>query len=176
LAFSGAVAIAGQATRDTIIPLSPHDATDTEAVVIPANSPVKLKNFDRTEPAAHFEGEFLLTGKWEIYSDDQHEADPFVVPDPAVAKMLPHWRLRGGPEAIQFKNEEKFIASVVPKQIWRDLKNKKLHQAGGHIAIWVKNYDISIVCDAPEYDVEFDRLAQPVDIAMNLQLKDAGCL
>jgi hypothetical protein len=176
IVLGAAATAADRAARDTFIPLSPQDSSDAEGVVIPVNSPVKFKNFDRNEPAAHFEGEFLLTGRWEIYSDDEHETDPFLVPDPSVAKTLTHWRLRGGPESIGFKNEEKFIAAVVPEQVWSDLKHKKIHQAGGRIAIWVKNYDISIVCDAPEYDVDFVRVAQPAEIAMNLQLKDAGCL
>ena len=102
-ALGAAATAASRATQDTFIPLSPQGSSDAEGVVIPANSPVKFKNFDRNEPAAHFEGEFLLTGRWEIYSDDQHEVDPSLVPDPSVAKALPHWRLRGGPESIGFK-------------------------------------------------------------------------
>lgn len=159
----------GAAQRhEDVIPL----ADSPDSLIVPDGTPVHFKSWNREEITAHFEGKFVLEGRFEIASWD---ADPIIVPDPDTAAHLPHWRDRGGPAYIFIRNSMPFEKAVLSPREIEGLRNHKTQKLAGHVAIVADHYSAAIVCDAPDYEVDFISLVRPIHVSANQQVQDAGC-
>ena len=123
LAF--AFLLLGAAPAPTVI--TPPDAQLVgEALIVPVDSPVKFKKWDKYGYAV-FEGRFELTGTFTYgcyvdcqgaVTEDDIRTD--FVPDSTVAARLPHWKLRNNDISLVLSNDAGFARTVA---------NPKLHAA-----------------------------------------------
>src|SRR5512143_738019 len=114
LALAPAPGLAAQ--PDRVVPVG-----DGEALVIPAASPLELSGVGLDTAA--FSGQFLVTGiftyegcgrgKCDGQPLDDGDLELRIVPDPAVADGLPHWKARRNKVAITLDNPEDFLRSVI---------------------------------------------------------------
>ncbi|MFL5237146.1 MAG: hypothetical protein ACJ8EL_06005 [Rhizomicrobium sp.] len=101
---------------------------DNEAIVVPAGSPMRLVSFPRDfYSTAAFRGQFTFSGKYEIGADADNTVAT-VWPDEPSRKLLPSWRLHGGPREIDVSNAEAFAKAVIPREMLQKLKAGKLHR------------------------------------------------
>jgi hypothetical protein len=175
LCCMSALALA-QGARPQIILLHPgYHPPDTEAIVIPGGSPVRLVSFPRDfESHAAFRGRFTLSGNYVVggYGDD---ADATLWPDRKFRDTLPCWRDRGGPHEIYISNAWAFAQAVAPKNKLQDLKAKKLASMRGHVTIIADDYKTSIECDVASFSARFVSVVKPAErIAANPKHEE-GC-
>ena len=165
-----------QSAKPRVILLHPgaHSA-DTEAIVIPAGSPMRLVSFPRDfESNAAFRGHFTLSGDYELsgYGDD---AVTTLWPDRRSRSVLPYWRDRGGPHEIYISNAWAFAQAVVPKNKLQTMKANKLPSVRGHVTIIADDYKTSIECDVASFSARFVSVVKPaVRIAANPKSEE-GC-
>ncbi len=168
--------IIGAAPEPTYIPLGKYD----EGLVIPANSPVTFRQFDQYD-SAQFSGRFVLEGVFILdcaycepgYKDNEIRLS--MVPDPAIAARLPHWKKHDNDIAIIITNAGSFMRAVSTPTQRRLLLSGKLDEVRGHAAIVVDQYEASLNCDSADYSARFVAIAKPPKIA-KVELKgDFGC-
>ncbi|HZQ39378.1 MAG TPA: hypothetical protein VFA87_01245 [Rhizomicrobium sp.] len=162
--FAIALAAISSARADWEIPFN------TDRISVPADSPVHYSGSSKKygdEPVATFPGKFLLTGTYYYGDNDFNDSgdqnpskyifDPtaYIVPDAVIAARLPHFVARGGPSSIFLKNPVAFARAVVPDRAARRVRCRTCGVASGHIAIWVDQLTIGIVCDKPDYEAHF---------------------
>src|SRR5215469_11856922 len=105
-----------------IIPLPRYP---DEAVIIPANSPVKFHGWDKYG-YAEFDGRFTLSGTftygcWSDCSDyngpvEESDLDVRIVPDPSIAARLPRWRHRKNDMLILITQSRPLRASIASQR------------------------------------------------------------
>jgi hypothetical protein len=170
------VLIIGAAPAPTYVPLCKYD----EGLVIPANSPVTFQHFDQYD-SAQFHGRFVLEGVFVLdcdfcepgYKDNQIRLS--IIPDPAIAARLPHWKKHDNDIAIVITNAGSFMRAVSTPTQRRLLLSGKLDEVRGRAAIVVDQYEASLDCDSADYSARFVAIAKPPKIA-KLELKgDFGC-
>jgi hypothetical protein len=161
-----------------VIPL-PH--VEGEALVIPPNSPVQFRGFDK-QGAAHFNGRFAVTGtftygcEFECNPPIKEWQENFVVtPDPALAARLPHWKLRNGPIVLYVNHATGLTRTLGTPAKRAALRSGKLANLNGRISIVVDAYEASIVCDGPNYSVRFVAVAKPAKLADKPVKAEYGC-
>ena len=155
-----------QAPKPQIIPLHLEDQSpDSEALVIPAGSPLQLASFPPDyERIATFRGRFTLSGIYEI---ERMGEDLFVSirTDKRSRDGLPYWRQRAGPEEIGISNPAEFAEAVAPKDQLRKLNANKLPVVYGRVTIVADDYKTSIECDVAGFTARFVSVVKIIHIA-----------
>jgi hypothetical protein len=175
-AISVAALIIGAAPGPTYIPLGKYD----EGLVIPANSPVTFQHFDQYD-SAQFRGRFVLEGVFVLDCDycepgyKDNEIRVSVVPDPAIAARLPHWKKHDNDIAIIITNAASFMRAVSTPAQRRLLLAGKLNEVRGRAAIVVDQYEASLECDSAGYSARFVAIAKPPKLAKAELKGDFGC-
>jgi len=177
LCFMSTLALA-QSGRPQIflLHLGDDDADpDSEAIVVPAASPVRMASFPRgPESNAAFRGRFTLTGNYELSGSGE---DAYITfwPDEKSRTALPYWRLRGGPKTIYLSNGWAFAQAVVPKAELQKLKADTDFAVRGQVTIVADDYQTSIECDVASFSARFVSVVEaPVRIAAIPQSEE-GC-
>lgn len=171
-----AALILAAAPAPTYVPLGKYD----EAVVIPAASPVTFHHFDQYDSAL-FSGQFRLEGEFVLdcdycepgYKDNQIRLS--IVPDPAIAARLPHWKKHDNDIAIVITNAGSFIRAVSTPTQRKLLLSGKLDGVRGRAAIVVDRYKASLDCDSADYSARFVAIAKPPRIAKVEFKGEFGC-
>ena len=168
LALFGA-AIAGQAAPK-IIPF----AVDT--IIVPADSPLQFKSFNKDEITASFTGRVTLSGTYHFGIDDTAGgSNLYLVLDPASRGLLPYWKNRPGNGSITIDNEADFVRAVISQPMLEKLRTRKTGSLTGRVSIIAENYQAMIVCDAPDYSVRFVGVAAKAVAALNASPAGIGC-
>jgi hypothetical protein len=173
-----ALLLLGAAPAARVIPL-PH--VEGEALVIPPDSPVHFRGFDK-QGAARFNGRFTVTGtftygcEFECNPPIKEWQENFVVtPDPALAARLPHWKLRNGPIVLYINHATGLTRTLGTPAKRAALRSGKLANLNGRISIVVDAYEASIVCDGPNYSARFVAVAKPAELAEKPVKAEYGC-
>ena len=162
----------------TFYPL-PDDPT--EGVIVPPDSPVRFRGFGKYG-VAQFDGRFVLTGTvvygcaidCEEKPDDRFlRAD--VVPDPAGAARLPHWKRHDNDIRIVIDPPERFVRTITTSSQRVALRSGKLADVRGRIAVVVDHFEASIECDSASFFARFVSTASPPRFAKIEQIGDYGC-
>lgn len=152
------------------------------SLVIPADSPVKFRGFDK-DGAAHFTGHLLLTGSF-IYGCEVDCEGPVtegdleiqVLPDPELARRLPHWKDRGKGMVIDIEPQGRLGQSLATGKQRAELLAGKRPDVRGRISIIVDDYVTDFGCDySPAYSARFVKLAKPPMLAQIPVDGDFGC-
>jgi hypothetical protein len=159
------------------IPLGKYD----EAMVIPAGSPVQFQGFGQYYNSARFSGKFVLEGIFVLdcdycepgYKDNQIRLS--IIPDPAMADRLPHWKKHDNDIAIVITNAASFMRAVSTPAQRRLLLAGKLDEVRGRAAIVVDQYEASLDCDSASYSARFVAIAKPPKLAKVKVNGDFGC-
>lgn len=122
-----------------------------------------------------FDGRLEVSGSWHYgYQTDNPEDDSdygvpvlYFVPDPSVAKKLPHWLQRGRVRSLRFTNEVMATNALVPLSTRNALAAGHIRSASGRAVVRVAGYRISIECDAPTYWTTFVAVEHPASLAMS---------
>lgn len=171
-----AALLAAAAPGPQYVPLGKYD----EAIVIPANSPVKFERFDRYD-RARFSGRFLVEG---VYVIECADCEPgyqgkrlhlSIFPDPPSAARLPHWKQHDNDIAIDISGAEQAIQALTTPAKRRLLMSSKLDEIRGRTAIWADRYEAGLDCDSANYSAHFVALAKPSKRAGFATGGDYGC-
>jgi hypothetical protein len=171
-----AALLAAAAPGPQYVPLGKYD----EAIVIPANSPVKFRRFDQYD-SAQFSGRFVLEGVFVLDCDycepgyKDNEIRMSIVPDRTIAARLPHWKVHDNDTAIVITNAASFIRAMSTPYQRQLLLGGKLDQIRGHAAIVVDRYEASLDCDSAGYSARFVAIAKPPKVYKVALKGDFGC-
>jgi hypothetical protein len=173
-----AALIVGAAPSPRHIPLDDYG----EALVIPADSPVRLLHFNKQRAAASFRGRFVLTGIFvygcdiecepPLAKDDVHGS---IIPDLGAAARLPHWKIRNNDMRIYLYGADRLAAQVVTPGERAAIFAGKVDSIRKQVSIVVDDFKASIECDSASYDARFISLAKPVKVASAKLGGDYGC-
>jgi hypothetical protein len=164
------------APEPSYIPLGKYE----EGVVIPAGSPLKFRRFDSYD-SAQFTGRLLIEGVFVIECEDCEPGSKgtsfhlTIIPDPAIAARLPHWKKHDNDIAIDITGAEAFIRSIVPPAKRKLLLSGKLDEVRGRTAIIVNRYEASLNCDSADYSARFVAVAKPGRLAKAETSGSYGC-
>lgn len=166
-----------------VIPLPDKEAAG-EALVIPADSPVQFRGWNKYG-YAQFAGRFVLTGRF-MYgcgeSDCQgdgpiKESDLTlsVVPDPALAARLPNWKIRHNDMMILISRWRPLKHSLGTAAERRLLLSGKTPYLSGRISIVVDHFETGIECDSANFGARFVEVTKPPKLALTQFTGDYGC-
>jgi hypothetical protein len=153
-----------------------------EGLIVPPDSLVWFRGFGGKYGEAQFDGRFVLTGT-VIYGCaidcEEKPRDRFlrvdVVPDPAVAARLPHWKLRQNDMRIVIDPPERFVRTITTPGQRAALRSGNLADVRWRIAIVVDHFETGIVCDSASFTARFVSTAAPPRFAKIEQNGDYGC-
>ncbi len=152
-----------------------------EALVIPATSPVHFERYGK-DYEARFSGRFVVTGTFfygcEMECDPPLQRDQVfaaIVPDPAVAATLPHWKIRNNDIRIFFINDEQLVNQIVTRPERAALLAGRIPDVRRHVAIIVDDFRAAIDCDSAYYSAHFVAMAKPVEETRAKLNGDYGC-
>ena len=176
-AIATAPMILGAAHGPQYVPLGQYD----ESMVIPTNSPVTFRNFGKHHDSAYFSGRFLLEGVFILdcdycergYKDNRLRL--IIVPDPAIAARLPHWKRHDNDIAIAVTDAGPFIDAISTSEQRESLLSFKLSEIRGRAAIIVDRYEASLDCDSADYSAHFLAIAKPAEVAKVEPKGNVGC-
>ncbi|MFL5239124.1 MAG: hypothetical protein ACJ8EL_16300 [Rhizomicrobium sp.] len=172
---AGAGALAMDAKPQIVLLHPDAHPPDSEAMVLPAGSPMRLVSFPRDfYSSAAFRGQFTLSGKYEIGADADNTVAT-VWPDQPSRKLLPYWRLHGGPSEIDVSNAEAFAKAVIPRDMLQKLKAGKLPSVRGRVTIVADDYKSSIECDVANFSARFISVVKPPMRMAAKPTSEEGC-
>jgi hypothetical protein len=149
---------------------------DIDTIIVPADSPLKFKSFDKEAITASFTGRVILSGTYHYgMNDEANDWSVTLVLDPASRGLLPYWKNRPGDGTIWIDNEADFIRAAIPQPAIDALMKKKSGSIAGHVSIIADKYSASVVCDAPDYSVHFVGLANKTVAALSKEPAVFGC-
>ena len=172
-----ALIVGAAAPQPRYVPLGKYD----EGLVIPANSPVKFRHFGQYHDSALFSGRFVVEGVFILdcdycepgYKDNQLRLS--IIPDPAIAARLPHWKVHDNGIAIIITDAGPFIDAISTSAERRSLLSGKVGEIRGRTAIVIDQYELGLECDSANYTARFVAVAKPPKVA-NVELEgDFGC-
>jgi hypothetical protein len=177
LALCGSGALAAQTGAPRIVPMYP-DQAESDAIVIPAGSPLTVSFPPDADHNARFNGRLTLMGRYELGGYGE-EAWVTLWPDSQSLAMIPQWKDRweGGLKDLYIDNGWAFAQAVVPKDELHLLKNED-HVVRGHATIVVEDYETSVECDRAHYSARFVSLVDrgfQMAAAPVAEEEDAGC-
>ena len=160
----------------------PFPGDPEEGLIVPPNSPVRFRGYGGKYGFAQFDGRFLLTGT-VVYGCaidcGEKPEDRFlrvdVVPDPAVAARLPHWKRRQNDMLIVIDPPERFVRTFTTPSQRAALRSGKLADVRGRIAIVVDHFETGIECDSTTFTARFVSTAAPPHFTKIEQNGDYGC-
>jgi hypothetical protein len=98
-----------------------------------------------------------------------------MIPDPAIAARLPHWKVHNNDFAIVITNAASFMRSISTPAQRKLLLSGRLDEVRGRAAIVVDDFEAGLDCDSANYSARFVAIAKPPRIA-KIHLKgDFGC-
>lgn len=149
---------------------------DVDTILIPADSPLKFKSFDKEAITASFAGRVVLSGTYHYgMNETANDWSVTLMLDPASRALLPYWRNRPGDGTIWIDNEADFVRAVIPHAMIDALRKKKSGSITGHVSIVAEDYKAAVVCDAPDYSVRFVSIATTSVAALNKDPAEFGC-
>lgn len=149
---------------------------DVDTIIMPADSPLKFKSFDKEEITVHFAGRVVLSGTYHYgMNETADDWSVTLVLDPASRGLLPYWKNRPGDGTLWIDNEADFVRAVIPHAMIDALTKKKSGSITGHVSIVAEDYKAMIVCDAPDYSIRFIGLATTSVAALNKEPAEFGC-
>lgn len=166
---------------DRLIP-HPDPGTENEALIIPHDSPVKFRRWDKYG-YAQFDGSFVLTGTFTYgcvadcegpVEEEYLRVD--VVPDPAMAARLPHWKVRDHDMSIVIVREKRLAKSIASPRQHAALRAGKIQYVRGRVAIAVDDFRTGIECDSANFTARFVAIAEAPKLAPIELNGDYGCL
>jgi len=176
-----ALLLLGAAPAPTIIP--PPDAQlNGEALIVPANSPVKFKRWDKYGYAV-FEGRFALTGTFTYgcyvdcegpVTEDYIRID--FVPDPTVAARLPHWKLRNNEISLVLSNDKAFARMIADPKLYAAIRAGKVPYVQGRATIEIEDFRTGIECDSANFSARFVKIVDAPKVKSVTLDGDYGCL
>jgi hypothetical protein len=166
----------GATPAPTFVPLGKYG----EGVLVPANSPIMFRQFNEHD-SAQFSGRFVLEGVFVLDCDSceqgykDNEIRLSMIPDPAIAARLPHWKVHNNDFAIVITNAASFMRSISTPAQRKLLLSGRLDEVRGRAAIVVDDFEAGLDCDSANYSARFVAIAKPPRIA-KIHLKgDFGC-
>jgi len=162
----------------------PHPEAKGEALIVPADSPVHFRGWDKYG-YAQFDGRFVLTGTF-VYGCGGNCADyegPItegdlqvrVAPDPAVAARLPNWKIRHSDMVILITRATDLVRMFATPRQHAALRAGKIKDLRGRLSIVVDHFRAGIECDAPSFDARFVRVVKAPKVASG-KLGEYGCV
>lgn len=174
-----ALLLVSAAPTDRVIP---HPEVESEALIVPHDSPVKFRRWGKYG-YAQFDGRFVLTGAFtygcEVDCDGPvKEADLAfnVVPDPVLAARLPHWKVDTTDMMVRVGREKRLARAVITPQQRAALLSGKLTNIRGRISIIVDDFQTGIECDSAGYSARFVAIAKAPKIDHVELNGDYGCV
>jgi hypothetical protein len=147
-----------------------------DTIIVPADTPLKFKSFDKEAITAHFTGRVVLSGTYRYgMNETSNDWSVTITLDPASRRLLPYWKNRPGDGTLWIDNEGDFVRAVIPRAMIDALAKKKSGSLAGHISIIADDYSATIVCDASDYSVHFVGIATPAMAALNKEPAEFGC-
>lgn len=137
-------------------------------LIVPADSPVRLRTLSKEDLSAEFTGSFVLSGTFRYGCTDECRK-PFArqdmrldfFPDAELLARLPRWSGQTGHPEIEIENSATFAAKVIPQATMRTLQYGHLNWVEGRISIVVDRFRTGIACDATWYSARFVEVAKP---------------
>jgi hypothetical protein len=149
---------------------------DIDTIIVPADSTLKFKSFDKEEITASFAGRVVLSGTYHYgMNETADDWSVTLVLDPASRSLLPYWRNRPGDGTLWIDNEADFVRAVIPHAMIDALRKKKTGSITGHVSIVADDYKAAVVCDAPDYSIRFVGIAATSVAALNKEPAEFGC-
>jgi len=149
---------------------------DIDTIIVPANSPLTFKSFDKEAITAHFAGRVVLSGTYRYgMNEEANDWSITLILDPASRGLLPYWKNRPGDGTIWIDNETDFVKAVIPRAMIDALARKKSGSISGHVSIIAENYSAAVVCDAPDYSIHFVGIAKTSVAALSKEPAEFGC-
>lgn len=155
-----------------------------EAVIIPPDSPVRFRRWDKYG-YAEFEGRFTLTGTfsygcWSNCADyigriQESDLDVRIVPDPSIAARLPRWQHFNNDMIILIIRSQGLTASIADPRHHAALRSGKLEYLRGRTAIVVDQFQTGIECDSANFRARFVRIAKTPKLVTATFNGDYGC-
>ena len=157
----------------------PFPKTD-DALVIPGDSPVRFQRFGKQD-TAYFTGRFILTGQFRLECDfcegsgTENDLELYIVPDPALAARLPHWRKYNDDNRIFIKRKGTLVRSLGNRTERLEIAAGKRDDIHGRIAIMVDDFRLSIECDSASITARYVAMVKPPQLAMTKYAIEGGC-
>jgi hypothetical protein len=158
-----------------------HPDIKGEALIVPANSPVKFSHFDKYG-VAHFKGRFVLNGTFFIEGCEsdcpgfaQEDLGIDVFPDPKLEASLPHWKVHNNDILMTIRPEGRLMGVVTGSRQRAALVSGKSSDIRGSIAIVVDDFQTSLECDSANFSARFIALAKAPKIAQVEFKGNYGC-
>ncbi len=168
LALFGAAAASHSAPKQ--IPL------DIDTIIVPADSTLKFKSFDKQEITASFAGRVVLSGTYHYGMNEMaNDWSVTLMLDPATRGLLPYWRNRPGDGTIWIDNEADFVRAVIPRATIDALRKKKSGSIIGHVSIVAEDFKAAVVFDGQDYSIRFVGIAGTSVAALNKEPAEFGC-
>jgi hypothetical protein len=105
--------------------------------------------------------------KWQVYGE--------LLPDPEIARRLPHWKIRNGDMRIYINRGDRLARQIVGREDLKSIRSGKLDEARRHVSIVVDDYQAGIECDGATYSARFISIAKPVDSRRARSDDPEGC-
>lgn len=158
----------------------PLSDVEGEALVVPANSPIKFTGMD--VHLSRFSGEFVLNGTlvYRCAVDCDAPIDPrsltaFVIPDRSQAQSLPYWKTRRSEIHVYFENDEALANTLISEAERKALLAGKVADIRKRVSLKVDEFRLGIDCDSASYTARFVALARPARIARSNRPIEEGC-
>jgi hypothetical protein len=152
------------------------------ALIIPAGSPVRFTGFTK-EGAARFSGRFELSGTFVYHCEiecepgmKERDLSLGIMPDPPLAKRMPHWQDRGDGMVIDLSRIESLRGRIAPARQVAALLGGKIPEIRGRMVVIAKDYSADYGCDfSPYYSARFIAVAKPLKLSKSEAEPNFGC-
>jgi hypothetical protein len=159
----------------------PHPEVAGEALIVPPESPVRFRGFDKYG-RAHFSGRFVLTGYFSYgcrIDCDGPAKDAFfrfdLLPDPALAARLPHWTKYDNDIMINVSRDSPLIRKIATQRQRADIKAQRIADIEGRITIVVDQFETGLDCESANFSARFVALPKAPVLAKAEFNGDYGC-
>ena len=170
--------LVGAAPRDRIVPYPPGGPP----LVIPAGSPVHFLGFTK-DGGARFKGRFVLSGTFVYHCEvecepgmKESDLSLGVMPDPGLAKRMPHWKDRGDGLIVDLSATDPLLGKIgSPRQVAALLAGK-IPDIRGYISVVATDYSADYGCDySPYYSARLISVAKAPKLAKSGVEPNFGC-
>ena len=156
-----------------------------EALIIPADSPIKFERFDKYG-VAHFAGRFTLTGTFSYSCTDcepgarnpplkRSDFHLEIVPDAALAARLPRWKMHRQDMIIEIRGASRLTDTIGNRQQRAALLRGKVDALHGRVAIVVGRFRTDIECDSAGWWANLVAVARAPKLSANQLKGNFGC-
>ncbi len=164
----------GAAVPMKVIPIG----DGTEAFLVPANSPLRFRSYNKEELVYYFSGHFTISGTYHYgWEADEENPGPwlYIEPDTETIARLPSLKRSPSPSVIYLRNIPAFTKTVLPLDVRKAIAAKKLMSVQGHIVITAENYAIQKICGGEVYSADFVSVSGPATRVAAAKLSESSC-